>query len=64
MDATQQNNDKWDLEECRGPTDEIWSTWAVALKYGLALEGLYGYRAGSVLDAGWWEGAAERPVAL
>ncbi|KAI7288209.1 hypothetical protein KC345_g110 [Hortaea werneckii] len=35
-----QNNDDW--EECRRSTDEIWSTWAVASKYGLALEGLYG----------------------
>lgn len=51
MDVTQQNNGNW--EECRGSTDEIWSTWAVASKYGLALEGLYGYRVGSVLDAGW-----------
>ena len=65
MDVMQQKNPNW--EECRKWTEEIWSTWstwAAALKYGLALEGLYGSKVGSVLECEWQEGAAARSIAL
>lgn len=42
MDVMKQKN--------RRSADDTWSTWAVASKYGLALEGPYGYRVGSVLE--------------
>lgn len=62
MDVMQQTKPKW--EECRKWTDEIWSTCAAALKYELALEGLYGSKVGSVLECEWQEGADERLTAL